>query len=189
MIGNAHIDPVWLWSWQAGVDEALATFRSAADRCEEYPEFVFTRGESWLFEQVERIDPELFERVRRLVESGRWHITGGQYIQPDVNLSTVMGLHRQIIHGQRYFKDRFGVSPKVGYNVDSFGHPARRARGPRLCRLRLPSPRSPPGRVASPNLPLAGCRRGGGDRLSDLSRIRHVLGRPVRPDHALHRGS
>ena len=106
------------------MDEALATFRSAADRCDEYPEFVFTRGESWLFEQVERIDPELFERVRRLVESGRWHITGGQYIQPDLNLSTAMGLHRQIIHGQRYFKDRFGVSPKVGYNVDSFGHPA-----------------------------------------------------------------
>jgi alpha-mannosidase len=124
MIGNAHIDPVWLWSWQAGVDEALATFRSAADRCDEYPDFIFTRGESWLFEQVERIDPDLFERVRRLVESGRWHITGGQYIQPDVNLSTVMGLHRQIVHGQRYFQNRFGVSPKVGYNVDSFGHPA-----------------------------------------------------------------
>ena len=124
MIGNAHIDPVWLWPWQAGVDEALATFRSAADRCDEYPEFVFTRGESWLFEQVERIDPELFERVRRLVEGGRWHITGGQYIQPDVNLSTVMGLNRQILHGQRYFRDRFGVSPRVGYNVDSFGHSA-----------------------------------------------------------------
>ena len=77
---------MWLWSWQAGVDEALATFRSAADRCDEYPEFVFTRGESWLYEQVERIDPDLLERVRRLVESGRWHVTGGQYIQPDVNL-------------------------------------------------------------------------------------------------------
>jgi alpha-mannosidase len=76
---------VWLWSWQAGVDEALATFRSAADRCDEYPEFVFTRGESWLFEQAERIDPELFGRVRRLVEDEQWHITGGQYIQPDVN--------------------------------------------------------------------------------------------------------
>lgn len=124
MIGNAHIDPVWLWSWQAGVDEALATFRSAADRCYEYPEFVFTRGESWLYEQVEKIDPDLFERVRRLVESGQWHVTGGQYLQPDVNLSTEMGLRRQILHGRRYFRDRFGVSPKIGYNVDSFGHPA-----------------------------------------------------------------
>src|SRR3712207_6341729 len=64
-----------------GVDEALATFCSAADRCDEYPEFVFTRGESWLYEQVERIDPELFGRVRRLVEGGQWHVTGGQYIQ------------------------------------------------------------------------------------------------------------
>ena len=24
MIGNAHIDPVWLWRWQEGVDAALA---------------------------------------------------------------------------------------------------------------------------------------------------------------------
>jgi alpha-mannosidase len=124
MIGNAHIDPVWLWRWQAGVDEALASFRSAADRCDEYPEFVYTRGEAWLYRQVERIDPELFERVRRFVEDGRWHVTGGQYIQPDVNLSTTMGLHRQIIHGQRYFRERFGVGPLIGYNVDSFGHPA-----------------------------------------------------------------
>jgi alpha-mannosidase len=124
MIGDAHIDPVWLWRWQAGVDEALASFRSAADRCDEYPEFIYTRGEAWLYEQVERIDPELFARIRSLIEDGRWHVTGGQYLQPDVNLSTEMGLARQILRGQRYFRDRFGVSPKVGYNVDSFGHPA-----------------------------------------------------------------
>ena len=24
MVANAHIDPVWLWPWQAGADEALA---------------------------------------------------------------------------------------------------------------------------------------------------------------------
>lgn len=124
MIGNAHIDPVWLWRWQAGVDEALASFRSAADRCDEYPEFVYTRGEAWLYEQVEKIDPELFERARRLISEGRWHVTGGQYLQPDVNAPTETGLRRQILRGQAYFGDRFGVSPKVGYNVDSFGHPA-----------------------------------------------------------------
>jgi alpha-mannosidase len=124
MIGNAHIDPVWLWRWQAGVDEALATFRSAADRCDEYPEFVHTRGESWLYAQVERLDPELFERVRALVAAGRWHVTGGQYLQPDLNGPTWSGLERQYRHGLRYFRDRFGVTPTVGYNVDSFGHPA-----------------------------------------------------------------
>ncbi|MER3486842.1 MAG: alpha-mannosidase, partial [Chloroflexota bacterium] len=124
MIGNAHIDPVWLWRWQSGADEALATCRSAADRCDEYPEFIFTRGEAWVYQQVERLDPALFERVRGLVARGQWHITGGQYIQPDTNIPTEMGWRRQFRHGRRYFRERFGVEPTVAYNVDSFGHPA-----------------------------------------------------------------
>jgi alpha-mannosidase len=124
MIGNAHIDPVWLWPWQSGADEALATMASAADRCDEYPEFVFTRGEAWVYQQVEKVRPDLFARIRKLVERGQWHITGGQFIQPDLNLPTDVGLRRQIIHGQRYFRGAFGVSPTVGYNVDSFGHTA-----------------------------------------------------------------
>ena len=124
MIGNAHIDPVWLWPWQAGADEALATAASMADRCDEYPEFVFTRGEAWLYQQAERLRPVSSPASAPLIERGQWHITGGQFIQPDLNLPTAAGLHRQIVHGQRYFRDRFGIAPTVGYNVDSFGHTA-----------------------------------------------------------------
>ena len=32
MIGNGHIDPVWLWNWQEGFQEIKATYRSALDR-------------------------------------------------------------------------------------------------------------------------------------------------------------
>src|SRR5512134_2186160 len=109
MIANVHIDPVWLWSWQAGAHEALSTATAMADLCDEYPDFVFTRGEAWLYRQVERIRPDLFARIRRLVARGQWHVTGGQLIQPDLNLPTAAGLHRQIEHGQRYFRYRFGV--------------------------------------------------------------------------------
>ncbi len=116
MIGNAHLDPVWLWGWQQGADEALATFRSAADRCDEYPEFIYTRGEAWLYRLVERLDPALFARIRQLVEQGQWHITGGQVIQPDANLPTAKGWQRQLLHGQRYFLDRFGIRPTIAYN-------------------------------------------------------------------------
>ena len=42
MIGNAHIDPVWLWQWPEGYQEVRATFRSAIDRMKEYPDFIFT---------------------------------------------------------------------------------------------------------------------------------------------------
>src|SRR5687768_14021381 len=124
MIGQAHIDPVWMWSWQAGADGALATFSSAADRCDEYPEFIFTRGEAWIYQVVERIDPELFARARGHIERGQWHVVGDQYIQPDCNLPTEEAWRQQFRHGRRYFEDRFGARSTVAFNVDSFGHPA-----------------------------------------------------------------
>lgn len=34
------------------------------------------------------------------------------------------GFARQSLYGQRYFAEKFGVTAKVGYNVDSFGHNA-----------------------------------------------------------------
>ena len=36
-VGNAHLDPMWLWRWQEGSAEAKATIRSALDRMKEYP--------------------------------------------------------------------------------------------------------------------------------------------------------
>ena len=124
MIGNAHIDPVWLWGWQAGADEVLATFRSAADRCDEYPDFIFTAGEAWRYSIVEDVDPALFARIKALIRDRRWHVIGGQWVQPDLNLPTATGLMRQLEIGSRYFRDRFGLESTVGYSVDAFGHPA-----------------------------------------------------------------
>ena len=183
MIGNAHIDPVWLWPWQAGADEALATLPSAADRCDEYPEFIFTRGEAWLYRQVERLHPDLFARIRALVERGQWHITGGQFIQPDLNLPTAAGLHRQLEHGQRYFRDRFGVAPDRRLQrrqLRPYREPAGHPRRARLHRLRLPPPGAAPGRAARQHLRLAGRRRRRGRRLPHRARLRRQLRRPDR---------
>jgi alpha-mannosidase len=124
LILNAHIDPVWLWPWQEGLDEVLATCRSACDLLDADKELTFTRGEAWAYRQVERLDPELFRRIRQHVKSGRWEIVGGWWIQPDCNLPSGFAMERQIELGKRYFLDRFGFFPRVGYNVDSFGHAA-----------------------------------------------------------------
>ncbi len=80
LILNAHIDPVWLWPWAAGVDETIATCRSACDRLDANPDAIFTRGEAWGYRMVETIDPELFARIRGHVASGRWEIVGGWWI-------------------------------------------------------------------------------------------------------------
>jgi len=124
LIGNAHLDPVWLWRWPAGLGEAIATSRSAVERIEEYPEFVFTRSDMWMHEQIEKLDPDLFERIREQAKAGRWQIVGGWYIQPDCNLPTAESFRKHISISKAYFQEKFNVDVTVGYNVDSFGHNA-----------------------------------------------------------------
>ncbi|WP_274362976.1 alpha-mannosidase [Paenibacillus thermotolerans] len=122
MIGNAHLDPVWLWQWQEGFQETKATFRSALDRIAESDDFLFTSSSAAFYEWVENNDPGMFEEIRQRVREGRWQIVGGWWIQPDCNIPGGESFVRQGLYGQRYFKEKFGVTAKVGYNVDSFGH-------------------------------------------------------------------
>ncbi len=122
LICNAHLDPVWQWRWEEGVSEALATFRSAFNILGEHPGLIFCHNEAVLYRWVERYDPPLFEKIRRLIRAGRWAVSGGWYIQPDVNLPGAESLVRTIIEGRRYFRAKFGATPRVAYNFDSFGH-------------------------------------------------------------------
>lgn len=124
MIGNAHIDPVWLWQWPEGYQEVRATFQSAIDRLDEYPDFVFTADSSLFFRWVEESDPELFARIRERVAEGRFQIVGGWWIEPDCNVPGGESFVRQALYGQRYLHDRFGVIATTGANLDSFGHNA-----------------------------------------------------------------
>lgn len=122
MIGNAHIDPVWLWNWQEGFHEVKSSFRSALDRMNEYADFKFVSSSAVFYEWVEKSDPQMFEEIRKRVKEGRWEIVGGWWLQPDCNIPSGESFVRQGLYGQRYFKEKFGVTAAVGYNVDSFGH-------------------------------------------------------------------
>lgn len=122
LVCNAHLDIVWLWQWTEGAAEALATFRTAADFCEEYDGFVFNHNEALLYQWAEEYDSALFARIQRLVRQGRWQIMGGWYLQPDCVMITGESFVRQIAAGRRYFFNAFGKTPRVAANFDSFGH-------------------------------------------------------------------
>lgn len=122
LICNAHLDPVWLWQWPEGAAEALATFRVAADLCEEHDTFIFNHNEVILYEWIQEYEPALFKRIQKLVKQGRWHIMGGWYLQPDCNMPAGESFVRQILTGRAYFKKHFNSVPRTAINLDPFGH-------------------------------------------------------------------
>jgi len=122
MIGNAHIDAVWLWRWQEAFQEVKATFRSALDRMREYDDFVFTSSSVAYYWRLEGHAPEMFEEIRQRVAEGRWVICGGWWVQPDCNIPGGESFVRQGLYSQRYLREKLGTVATVGYNPDSFGH-------------------------------------------------------------------
>ena len=124
MIGNAHIDPVWLWQWPEGYQEVRATFQSAIDRMDEYPDFVFTCDSAQFFEWVEESAPDLFEQIRERVAEGRFQVIGGWWVEPDCYIPSGESFVRQALYGQRYLREKLGILATTGANIDSFGHNA-----------------------------------------------------------------
>jgi alpha-mannosidase len=99
-----------------------ATCRSALDRMDESPEFIFTCSSAAHYRWIEETDPALFGRIQARAREGRWAIAGGWWVQADCNLPSGEGFARQALLGQRYFLERFGRIARTGYSPDAFGH-------------------------------------------------------------------
>ncbi|MEI6048872.1 MAG: glycoside hydrolase family 38 C-terminal domain-containing protein [Bacteroidota bacterium] len=122
MIGQAHIDPVWLWPWSEGISVVHSTFRSALDRMNETPDFTFTASSAQFYQWVAENDPGMLAEIRKRVDEGRWNIVGGWWVEPDVNIPCGEAMVRQGLYGQLTFQRLLGRRATVAFNPDSFGH-------------------------------------------------------------------
>jgi alpha-mannosidase len=120
-VGHAHIDLAWLWPLDETAHKARRTFATALALLDRYPEFRFTQSSAQLYELVESDDPELFERIREHVAAGGWEAIGGMWVEPDANMPAGESLVRQLLHGQRYFAEKFGSRHDVCWMPDCFG--------------------------------------------------------------------
>ena len=124
LLPNAHLDPVWLWDWREGLNEAVTTTNCMLDLMDSRKDFTFIRGEAALYSHLEEAHPKTFKRLLKRVEEGRWDIVGGTWIQPDTNLPSTETFCRHFAVAQNYFLERFGFKVRAAWATDSFGHTA-----------------------------------------------------------------
>jgi len=124
MIANSHIDPVWLWRRSEGYWVTRQTVRNAIKLMEKYSDFTFLFSSAALYKWIEESEPELFNKIKKYIRENRWVIVGGWIVEPDCNLPSGESFVRHALYGKKYFREKFGVDVKIGYNIDSFGHNA-----------------------------------------------------------------
>lgn len=122
LIGHAHIDMNWLWLWPETVEVCKNTFSTMIKIMDEYPEFRFSQSQASTYLAVEENYPELFKEIQRRVKSGQWEITGGTWVEGDMNMASGESIVRQILYAKRYFLEKFGVEPEICWEPDTFGH-------------------------------------------------------------------
>ena len=119
---NAHIDCAWLWRYLETINVAKNTFTSVLDMMEARPDFTYPQRQANLYWWMETMFPDVFQRIQQSVQDGRWELIGGMWVEPDCNLISGESWTRQLLYGKRYFKEKFGVDIKIGWNPDSFGY-------------------------------------------------------------------
>ncbi|MFT6761988.1 MAG: alpha-mannosidase [Candidatus Aldehydirespiratoraceae bacterium] len=122
--GHAHIDTAWLWPIRETIRKCSRTFASAIALMDDYPNFVFTCSQAQQYAWIEERHPDLFAQIADKVDAGQWLPVGGMWVEADMNLPSGESLARQIVHGQRYFTEKFGAPCREVWIPDVFGYPA-----------------------------------------------------------------
>jgi alpha-mannosidase len=121
MTGHAHLDLAWLWPMDETRRKAVRTYHTATNLMDRYPEFKFNQSSAQVYAFVEEDDPELFAAIQKKVDSRQWEPIGGMWVEPDTMMPCGESFVRQILYGQRYFKEKLGSHHRVCWLPDCFG--------------------------------------------------------------------
>lgn len=121
-VGHAHIDTAWLWPIRETHRKIVRTWANVTHLAEDYPDLHFAASSAQHYAWLQEDSPELFERVRRAILRGQWHVVGGMWVESDTNLPGGESLVRQFTTGLRWFRSELGVRPDCLWLPDSFGY-------------------------------------------------------------------
>jgi alpha-mannosidase len=124
VIGHSHVDLAWLWTWDDAREVIKRDVRSVLDIMRDYPEVMFTHSQPAGYEVVRLEEPELFADIVRLVGEGRWEPATAQWVEGDTNLAGGEAMASQLLEGVSFSRRHLGISPRVFFAPDTFGHSA-----------------------------------------------------------------
>ncbi len=122
MVGQSHIDLAWLWPMKEAVRKTSRTFSTMSTLLDHYDHFHYAQSQPQAYAFVKDHYPELYERVKQHIHSGRWEVVGGMWVEPDLNIPSGESLVRQLLYGMAFYQEEFGKQPRIEWLPDTFGY-------------------------------------------------------------------
>ncbi len=121
-VSTSHLDTVWRWELPKTIEEFIpSTLQENFDLLERYPEYRFNFEGAFRYELIEEYYPAAFEKIKEYAAKGKWNPSGSEYENGDVNIPSPEAILRNILYGNRYFKEKMGITTSDIYLPDCFG--------------------------------------------------------------------
>jgi alpha-mannosidase len=124
LIGHAHLDVAWLWTYEETKRKALRTFATALRELENGGGYVFAQSQPQLYAWAFAQDRDLAERVRARCGAGWDASVASMWVEPDLHAPSGESVLRQFAHGIAWARETLGVTPTVAWLPDTFGFPS-----------------------------------------------------------------
>ena len=122
LVGHSHLDIAYYWRRIHSVQKNMRTVLIQLRLMERYPEFRYVHTQPYLYEMLERYYPDVFEELKKAVQSGQFEPAGGMYVEPDCNIPSAESLVRQCLYGQLAYERMFGKTVNNAWLPDVFGN-------------------------------------------------------------------
>lgn len=124
MVSDAHLDTQWNWDIQTTIREYIPkTLRQNFYLLETYPDYIFNFEGAVKYNWMKEYYPLEYEKVRKYVQEGRWHLTGSSWDATETIVSSSESWMRNIALGQIFYRQEFGTEGTDVFLPDCFGFP------------------------------------------------------------------
>lgn len=126
IVPHSHCDPGWLSTFEGYyTSDVNRIISSVVDQLLGDPMKRFVWAEISFFSRWYESQSLARKRAfRKLVAENRFEFVGGGWAQNDEAASDTMLVVNQVTTGHQYLQDNFGVQPRIGWQIDPFGHSA-----------------------------------------------------------------
>lgn len=122
VVSNAHFDSQWNWDVQTSINEYIPnTLNQNLFLLEKYPDYIFNFEGGIKYSWMKEYFPHQYELIKKYIKNGRWHISGSTWDATDANIPSPESFSRNILYGQHFYEDEFGVRSTDIFLPDCFG--------------------------------------------------------------------
>lgn len=99
----AHLDTQWRWEYPTTIKKYIkSTIDDNIALLEKYPQYEFNFTGAIRYRMMKEYYPEGFEKVKKYVKEGRWHLAGTCLEETDALVPGVESLIRNILYGYNW---------------------------------------------------------------------------------------